>query len=149
MLASAVIIVISAVGSLGPLTPQSDPLRRLRGWDQLARDLTPVLTAHAAHRIIADRRAPAALLHWHFHNQPVTVMLFDQDGIPRNHYEANHSWTSRPNARVLALSTKPTPPSIGSIIWQSNPVKAMSESATTANGFTIFIAGVEPATAPD
>ena len=43
MLASTVMIVISAVGSLGPLTPQSDPLRRLRGWDQLARDLTPVL----------------------------------------------------------------------------------------------------------
>ena len=30
MLASTVMIVMSAVGSLGPLTPQSDPLRRLR-----------------------------------------------------------------------------------------------------------------------
>ncbi len=149
MLASTVMILISAVGSLGPLTPQSDPLRRLRGWDQLARDLTPELAAHATDRIIADRRAPAALLHWHFYNQPVTVMLFDQDGIPRNHFEANHSWTPRPNARVLALSAQPTPPPIGGINWHSNPVKSDVKISHNRQRLYYIHRGIEPAATPD
>ncbi|MEC9144861.1 MAG: glycosyltransferase family 39 protein, partial [Pseudomonadota bacterium] len=31
-----VLVAVTIAGSLGPLTPQSDPLRRLRGWQQLA-----------------------------------------------------------------------------------------------------------------
>ena len=115
MLASTVMIVISAVGSLGPLTPQSDPLRRLRGWDQLARDLTPVLTAHRPtdHCRSSGACRPTSLA---FHNQPVTIMLFDQDGIPRNHFEANHSWISRP----FAFWRQQANPAID---WQHNLAK--------------------------
>jgi len=69
-------------GSLGPLTPTSDPLRRLRGWQALAQDIEPHLAAHQASRIIADRRATAALLSWHFHGQDVTIMIHDRDGVP-------------------------------------------------------------------
>ena len=33
------LLIITMTGSLGPVTPASDPLRRLRGWQQLANDV--------------------------------------------------------------------------------------------------------------
>ena len=34
------LIIVTAIGSAGPLTPASDPLRRLRGWQDHADTLT-------------------------------------------------------------------------------------------------------------
>ena len=94
-------LIITMTGSLGPVTPASDPLRRLRGWHQLASDVERHLVAHKAARIIADRRATASLLSWHFHNKQVTIMVHDDDGMPRNHFEANHSWKRVAGSPVL------------------------------------------------
>ena len=33
---SLMVLLITISGSMGPFTPQSDPLRRLRGWQELA-----------------------------------------------------------------------------------------------------------------
>jgi len=76
-------------------------------------------------------------------------MLFDQDCIPRNHIEANHSWTPRPSARVLALSAQPTPPSIGGMTWQSHPVKSDVKISHNRHRLYYIHRGVEPATPPD
>ncbi|MEC7211406.1 MAG: glycosyltransferase family 39 protein, partial [Pseudomonadota bacterium] len=75
---------VTTAGSLGPLTPESDPLRRLRGWQILAADTGRALEAHGAATVIADRRATAALLSWHFHDsdiggEAITVLVIDAD----------------------------------------------------------------------
>ena len=121
---SLAILTICAAGTLGPFTPKSDPLRRLRGWDQLAKDLAPELAKHNTHRIIADRRATAALLYWHLYPSTVEVMVHDKDGIPSNHFEANHSWKPRAENAVLGLSDTPEPPTIPAIKWQDNPTES-------------------------
>ena len=115
------LLLATMAGSLGPLTPTSDPLRRLRGWQALAQDIEPHLAAHQANRIIADRRATAALLSWHFHGQDVTIMVHDRDGVPSNHFEANHSWQHRAGSPLLVLSESSTPPIMPSIEWQGGP----------------------------
>jgi hypothetical protein len=115
------LLLATMAGSLGPLTPTSDPLRRLRGWQALAQDIEPHLAAHQASRIIADRRATAALLSWHFHGQDVTIMIHDRDGVPSNHFEANHSWQHRAGSPLLVLSGSPTPPILPPIEWQGSP----------------------------
>ena len=112
---------ITLAGSLGPLNLASDPLRRLRGWQQLSNDLEPLLVAHKTQRIIADRRATASLLSWHFHNKPVTIMVHDADGLPSNHFEANHSWQRKAGSPILVLSGSIDAPSIPDIDWQSAP----------------------------
>jgi hypothetical protein len=138
-----IILITCAAGSLGPLTPASDPLRRLRGWDQLARDLGPELAAHQATRIIVDRRAPAALLHWHFHPTLVEIMLHDRDGVASNHFEANHSWRHQPGSAVLGLSATPEPPPITAISWQGNPVPSDVKIAANRQRLYFIHRGVE------
>ena len=104
MQALQLLLIITMAGTLGPITPASDPLRRLRGWQQLASDLESYMVTHKAKRIIADRRATASLLSWHFHNRPITIMVHDVDGLPSNHFEANHSWQRIAGSSVLVLS---------------------------------------------
>jgi 4-amino-4-deoxy-L-arabinose transferase-like glycosyltransferase len=120
------LLLITMAGSFGPMTPESDPLRRLRGWQQLAIDLEPHLLAHKAKRIIADRRATASLLSWHFYNKPVTIMVYDADGMPSNHFEANHSWQRIAGSPVLVLSDSIDAPSIPDIDWQAAPTRSLT-----------------------
>ena len=119
-------LLITMAGSLGPVTPVSDPLRRLRGWHQLASDVEQHLVAHKATRIIADRRATASLLSWHFHNKQVTIMVHDADGKPGNHFEANHSWKRDTGSPVLVLSSSTDAPSIPGITWQAPPTRSLT-----------------------
>ena len=113
-------IFISAVtisGSMGSITPESDPLRRLRGWQQLSADILPHLKAHNATAIIADRRATAALLSWHFHSKNISILIHDSDSIPSNHFESMHAWSSQPGRHVIAITGDNSPPEIGGINW--------------------------------
>ena len=86
MIASAVFF-----GTFGQWTPQSDPLRRLRGWETLAQDVSALASAHDVTIIIADRRAEAALLSWHLHDSPYHVKVLDEDGRPGSHFELKHA----------------------------------------------------------
>ena len=101
-------------------------MRRLRGWHQLASDLEPHLAAHETARIIADRRATASLLSWHFRDKQVTIMVKDDDGMPSNHFEANHSWKRVAGSPVLVLSGSIDPPPIRGINWQAQPTRSLT-----------------------
>ena len=114
-----VLAAVTIAGSLGPLTPQSDPLRRLRGWQQLADDAAAALAAHGAQTVVADRRAGAALLSWHFHEGEVEVLIHDADGIPSNHFETNAAWTPHPGRRLVTLSGSAEPPAMDGVIWSA------------------------------
>jgi 4-amino-4-deoxy-L-arabinose transferase-like glycosyltransferase len=120
------LLIITMAGSLGPVTPESDPLRRLRGWHQLASDLEQQLVTHETARIIADRRATASLLSWHFRNKQVTIMVHDADGMPSNHFEANHSWKRVAGSPVLVLSGSIDAPPFPDINWQAPPTRSLT-----------------------
>ena len=120
----ALIFGVTTAGSLGPVTPDTDPFRRLRGWQVLAADTSAALEAHEAATVIADRRATASLLSWHFHNQriggePVTVLVIDADGRPTNHFEQNLAWQPVAGRRLVALDGRKTPPEMTGVIWQA------------------------------
>jgi hypothetical protein len=131
------ILSVTTAGSLGPLTPGSDPFRRLRGWQVLATDTSAALEAHRAATVIADRRATASLLSWHFHNQriggnPVTVLVIDADGRPTNHFEQNLAWKPLAGRRFVALDGRKTPPEMTGVSWQAS-TSAMSTTAISQN----------------
>ena len=116
-----VILAVTFAGSLGPLTPESDPLRRQRGWHQLALDTGTALTRHDAAMVVADRRASAALLSWHFHGTGIDVLVHDRDGVPSNHFEQNLAWTRQPGRRLIVLGDAITPPQMAGVSWISTP----------------------------
>ena len=112
-----IVLLVTITGSMGPITPESDPLRRLRGWKQLAADITPHIAAHDAAAIIADRRATASLLSWHFYQTNIKILVHDSDGIPSNHFEANHSWSPQAGRRLIALTGDNVPPVLPEVRW--------------------------------
>mgnify|MGYP001157584380 FL=1 len=116
-----IFLAVSAAADMGPLTPKSDPLRRLKGWSLLADDVDMALTASGARTVITDRRASAALLNWHFHQRDVSILIDDTDGIPSNHFEANYPWTSQPGRQILMLSGAPDAPALDSVEWMGSP----------------------------
>ena len=133
----ALIFGVTTAGSLGPVTPDSDPFRRLRGWQVLAADTGAALEAHEAATVIADRRATASLLSWHFHNQriggePVTVLVIDADGRPTNHFEQNLAWKPLAGRRFVALDGRKTPPEMTGVSWQAG-TSALSTTAISQN----------------
>ena len=116
-----IIISTSMIGSLGIFTPASDPLRRLRGWEALATDVKAALDKHDARLIVADRRATAALMGWHFHNSDIEITVHDHDGIPSNHYERNHAFDPvTANARkLIAIDGRTQAPALPQVTWQA------------------------------
>jgi 4-amino-4-deoxy-L-arabinose transferase-like glycosyltransferase len=133
---SLVILAVTLAGSLGPLTPDSDPLRRQRGWHQLASDSAAALTRHDATTIIADRRASAALLSWHFYGTGIDVLVHDEDGVPSNHFEQNLAWSRDPDSRqadtrqagrrLIVLGDEMAPPALAGVNWVTIPSPLVS-----------------------
>ena len=58
------LISVTAAGGLGPLTPSSDPLRRLKAWDLHAQDILRFMEDHSSDQIVATRRGQASKLMW-------------------------------------------------------------------------------------
>ena len=140
-----VLVAVTIAGSLGPLTPQSDPLRRLRGWQQLADNTATALAAHGAQTVVTDRRAAAALLSWHFYETGVEVLIRDADGIPSNHFETNTPWTPRPGRRLVALSGRLKPPAMEDVAWPNagGPLVSDTPISRNRNRTLYFHSGIE------
>lgn len=113
---AAILLVATMAGSLGPLTPASDPLRRLRGWDIQSRDLAQFIKTHGAEAVITSRRRDAAKLTWGLRDQLVSVELIDGNGIAENHYEQRHAWVPVPGRRVVLVSENAIPEAPGRLI---------------------------------
>ena len=133
----ALVLAVTTAGSLGPVTPDSDPFRRLRGWQALAADTGAALEAHGAATVIADRRATASLLSWHFHDRriggkPVTVLVIDADGRPTNHFEQNLAWQPVAGRRLVALDGRKAPPEMTGVDWQAG-TPPLSSTAISRN----------------
>jgi hypothetical protein len=130
---SFTILAVTLAGSLGPLTPDSDPLRRQRGWHQLTTDSAAALARHDATTLIADRRASAALLSWHFHGTGIDVLIRDEDGVPSNHFEQNLVWTRQPGRRVIGLGDNVSPPAMEDVTWVTSPPALISTAEISHN----------------
>jgi len=106
----AVLIGVTATGSLGPLAPASDPLRHLRGWTELADQTSRTARQAEAGTIIAFNRESAALLHWHLTEDSPDVVLPRLGSGAGNHYHRTyplHRGSARP---LLALTDTAQPP---------------------------------------
>ena len=111
------IIGVVITGHLGQLTPGSDPLRKVRGWQSLASDLERQVNLHKAKTIIADRRASASILKWYFHEEPLQIVVNNSDNKSHNHFELNFSYNKNSPSPVIALSEQQKAPLIKDIEW--------------------------------
>lgn len=104
-----ILLAATMAGSLGPLTPASDPLRRLRGWDVHAADLNTFMAETGAEAIITERRGQAAKLIWALRDKAIAVELLDRNGVAENHFEQNHPWRPVSGRKVVLVTETATP----------------------------------------
>ena len=116
-----IVTLSAAFGDFGRLTPKSDPLRRMRGWDVLAADITPHLDNYAVRTVLADSRAAAAILPFYLYPRDVEVRLFDHDNQPSNHFERAFNFTENSPLPALAIVAPDAQPVPDFVKW-SGPV---------------------------
>lgn len=121
---AALVLASTITGSLGILTPPSDPLRHLQGWETHHSDLSDFLTRHATHTIITDRRQTAAVLTYYFRHSQTQITIHDSDNTPGNYYEATRAWQqhTRQNAgeNIVMVTEAATPPTLPHVTWTDN-----------------------------
>ena len=101
---AVLLFAVLATASLGPLPIASDPLRRLKGWEGLAGDITPYLDRYQVQTLLADRRDTASILSWYFHDRPLHIEIWDRDGLPGNHFELTAPFGPDSQLPVLGLT---------------------------------------------
>ena len=115
---AGVIWLASLTGQLGVLTPPSDPLRHLRGWDSHHAALIEIMAEHPVKTIITDRRGTAALMTHALRDQGISVTIIDADGTPSNHFEASHPYQSLGTGDLVILMTEAdAPPDLPKVNW--------------------------------
>lgn|GEM_PF-211725 len=104
--------VILAAGSFGVLTPKSDPLRRLRGWDAMAEKTSALAAQTGARTLIAYSRASAALLHWHLADKGyyIALPLPANARSQGNHYQRSYPLNLNSPRPWLAVNEGAMPP---------------------------------------
>ena len=96
-------------GSMGPLTPNSDPLRRLRGWDILYSDVKKIIKDRNLKTLVVSNRAQASLLFYYFRNDSelkniIDIVIPTNNIFKGNHYERNYPLTINIKYPILALT---------------------------------------------
>lgn len=104
--------VILAAGSFGIVTPKSDPLRRLRGWEVMAQKADRLAVQAGAGTLIAYSRASAALLHWHLADKGyyIALPLPEEASGQGNHYQRSYPLNPTSPRPWLAINEGAMPP---------------------------------------
>ena len=97
-------------GSLGIFTPDSDPLRRLRGWSVLAEDTAKIATETGAQSILASSRASAAALSWKLADTSFDIVVPAPIGAPSNHYQRSMPLRDETARPIIAITDIGKPP---------------------------------------
>lgn len=105
-----VFLISVTAGGLGPLTPSSDPLRRLKAWDLHAQDILRFMKDHSSDQIVVTRRGQASKLMWELRNEDIKIKIIDGNGIPDNHFEHRFSWSPKSGQRSVFINNESTPP---------------------------------------
>ena len=133
---SGAITICLGMGSLGILTPKSDPLRRLRGWEALAQDAQAVMSQTGARTLVAHHRAEAALMQWHFREMrdrfsiTINLQAGSDASLAGNHYARSYPVAEdTPRPLLVMTGTAERPPAFlanprGPVATSSTPISA-------------------------
>ena len=138
-----VILLATIMGHFGPLTPASDPLRRLRGWDQHYQDLAEFTATHQADAIVTTRREHIAKMIWQHRNNPLPIELLDANGIPQNHFEQKYPWQAKANRTIILINQGATPPNLDQVTWQGIQTQSKVKISTKRDRVLVYHLGVE------
>ena len=85
------IFIISITGDLILFDLKSDPLRKLKGWQYLSKDIVNTIDDQKTNLILVDRRGVAAELIYYLRNENIKIRVPKSTNPPNNHYQLNYS----------------------------------------------------------
>ena len=143
----AVILMATVIGHFGPFTPASDPLRRLRGWEQHYQDLAAFAENHHAEAIVTTRREHIAKIFWHHRNaasaMTLPIELIDPNHIPENHFEQRHPWHAKAGRVIIVINETATPPELKGVDWHSTQRQSNVKISDKRDRVLVYHLGVE------
>ena len=78
-----------------------DPFRRMRAWDETARQVSAAMRDNPGRILLTDDRKTMAALLYYGRREPLDPHMWDYDGRPDHHYELANRYLPRPGDRVL------------------------------------------------
>ena len=139
----AVILTSTIMGSFGPLTPSSDPLRRLRGWDQHHHDLSAMAHTHQAEAIITTRREHIAKMIWHYRHDPLPIEIIDPNTIAENHFEQRFPWQAVAGRTIILINQDASPPDLDKVRWLGVSDQSKVKISDKRDRVLVYHLGVE------
>ena len=82
----------------------SDPLDRLRGWDETVSQVSAAARANPGRILLTDDRKTMAALLYYGRNEPLRPRMWNYDGRPDHHYELVSRYRPRPGDRVMLVA---------------------------------------------
>jgi len=116
--ASLVLHLVVAAGMYGlALRPEildglglADPMAQVRGWSDLATGVSIAMEEHPGGVLVTDSRMVTAEMLYYLRDQDVTIRIWDENGIPQDHFESTMPLGPEPRGPVLLLTGNPDPP---------------------------------------
>ena len=109
---SILIFVISITGNVAILNLNSDPLRKLKGWQSLSKDILNTIEKEKSNIILVDRRGVAAELFYYLRDQDIEIRVPKTSFSPANHYELKYSISNDESKKFYYLSENEVIPKV-------------------------------------
>ena len=113
---SITLIMVSIFGNITQFGPKSDPLRKLKGWQDLSEIIIDKSEKYKVNHFVVNRRGIAAPLIYYLRDSNIQIRLIPIESHPKNHYELNYSLKKNEAKKIILISEKNTLP----VIWQDS-----------------------------
>ncbi|MFT3736968.1 MAG: glycosyltransferase family 39 protein [Rhodocyclaceae bacterium] len=92
-----------------PLTAKLDPLKRARGWPQLAQQLRPILAAHPDAIVVAENRTLIAHMRYELRDMRTDFLAWKPQPRAQDHYQLTAPFSTADMSRTVIFITQSNP----------------------------------------
>ncbi|MBF0355207.1 MAG: glycosyltransferase family 39 protein [Alphaproteobacteria bacterium] len=128
-----------------PLTAKTDIAKRLKGWTEVGRDVSALLAAHPASRLMSDDRKLMASLSYYVRPYPLNAAKWNPSPVIRDTFDLNNRFMGDDESRVVFITERAdiaeiaqrfaTAESLGPIQREIHPGFAIELHAYLLSGF--------------
>lgn len=104
-------------------TARLDPLKRARGWGELAAQVRPILTSHPNAMLLADHRTIMAHLQYELRDLDLHPVAWAPSARPQDHYQLTIPLADEQSSRPFLLVTQADPKEVSQHFLQSTELK--------------------------
>lgn len=122
----------------GSETARLDPYARARGWDDIGRQLAPLMAAHPGAVLVAEDRTVMAHLSYELRDLGLDAASWNPDGRQSDHYKLTTD-LNRYLGRDLVFATRATLPAVTPYVDSSDHIARLNASLGGERSLTLDV----------